>query len=214
MSSPIRVEVWADVVCPWCLIGLRRLDAAMAEHVATPAARPVDVVVRSFELEPRAPEQGGGSVVTHLAERMGLGEDDVRRMMGRVNEHAATVGVTIDFDRVRAVNSRRAHEVLRLAHAHGLGRAAAARLAEGHFLEGSDLGDVDALVRLGADVGLDASEVAGALAAGTWTEAVRADEARASELGITGVPTYVIDGAVALAGAQPVEALVEALAAA
>lgn len=213
-GDAIVVEVWADVVCPWCLIGLRRLDAAVAEHAARLGARPVEVIVRSFELEPRAPEANGGSVVAHLAQRMGLGEDDVRRMMGRVNEHAATVGVTIDFDRVRAVNSRRAHEVLRLAHERGRGRAAAARLAEGHFLEGRDLGDAGELVRLAAEAGLDADEVAAALAAGTWTEAVRTDEARAHELGITGVPTYVIGGEVALAGAQPVETLAAALAAA
>ncbi|MEY3019220.1 MAG: hypothetical protein RLZZ272_204 [Actinomycetota bacterium] len=212
--APIRLDVWVDVVCPWCLIGLRRLDQALTEHAARPDAIAVEVRLRSFELEPDAPLEAGASVVEHLAERMGASADEVRAMMARVNQHAATVGVTIDFDRVRSVGTRRAHEVLQLALDAARQREVAAALTSAHFLEGADLSDVATLVSLAAGAGLEADAVAAALASGERIDAVRADEALARELGVSGVPAYAIDGALALGGAQPVETLVAALAAA
>ena len=210
----IRLDVWVDVVCPWCLIGMERLDAALTEHAARPGAAAVDVRIRSFELEPDAPLEAGPSVVEHLAERMGSSPDEVRGMMARVNEHAASVGITIDFDRVRSVGTRLAHEVVQLAHDTGRQREVATALARAHFLGGADLSDVATLVALARDAGLDAEAVAATLASGARIDAVRADEAMARELGVSGVPAYALDGALALSGAQPVPALVAALAAA
>ena len=215
MTGPVvTVKATIDVVCPWCLIGLRRLEQALAEHAARPDAAAVEVRLRSFELEPDAPLEAGASVVQHLAERMGASADEVRGMMARVNEHAATVGVAIDFDRVRSVGTRRAHEVLQLARDAGRQREVAAALTSAHFLEGADLSDVATLVALAERAGLDGGAVAAALASGERIAAVRADEVLARELGVSGVPAYAIDGALALAGAQPLAALVAALAAA
>ncbi len=190
----VVVEVFSDVVCPWCLIGRTRLERTVAAFSAEPGAPEVEVVYRSFLLEPDAPRDRDVSVVEHLVERMGVGPDVVARMVERVEGIAATEGLAVDLSRVRAISSVDAHRVLRLAHDRGLGRPVKEALMRAHFVEARDLGRSEELAAVAAAAGLDAAEVAAVLAGDAYAEAVAADVAAARDLGISGVPHFTFTG--------------------
>jgi predicted DsbA family dithiol-disulfide isomerase len=204
----VKVEIWSDVGCPWCFIGKRRFEAALDEFAH---ADEVEVRWRSFQLDPTLPEHYDGTELDYLATRKGLDRARVAAMFDHVARQAAGEGLAYDFDRVVVANSFRAHQLLHLAGAHGLGDAAEERLFTGHFERGEDIGDVDRLVAIGVELGLDADEVRAALADGRHAAAVRADIAEARELGISGVPFFVFDRRYGVSGAQPVDAFAEAL---
>ncbi|HEY2672292.1 MAG TPA: DsbA family oxidoreductase [Rugosimonospora sp.] len=204
----VKIEVWSDVVCPWCYIGKRRLDRAIErfEH-----ADEVEVVWRSFQLDPTYPKGVRRPVYTHLAEKMGSSVAQVRAMTDRVASLAAEEGLVYDFDRSVLVNTVDAHRVSHLAKAHGLGGQMHERLLRAHLMEGETLDDVETLVRLAVEVGVPATEVRRVLAGDEYAADVVEDGREAQVLGANGVPFFVLDRRYGVSGAQPVEVFESAL---
>ena len=198
----MQVEIWSDLGCPWCYIGMRRFEVALEgfEH-----RDEVEVTWRSFELDPGASPSYEGDRVERLARKYGTSRDVAEARQRQIEALAAEDGLEIRFDTVRDGNSFDAHRVLHLAAAHGIQEAVNQRLFRGRFAEGVLLSDHAELERLAAEAGLPADEVSGLLAGDRFAAEVRADERTAAELGITAVPFYVVDRAMAASGAQPPE---------
>jgi predicted DsbA family dithiol-disulfide isomerase len=204
----VKVEIWSDVVCPWCHIGKRRFETALARFAHRDE---VDVVWRSFELDPSAPHELGVPLLDHLAEKYGVGRDEAAAMMERIRVNGEAEGIAMRFSEARPGSTFDAHRVLHLAAARGVQDAVKERLLSAYLCEGELVSDHDALERLAAEAGLEKDDVAAVLAGDAYAEAVRADEAEARGLGATGVPFFVLDRAFGVSGAQPADLLLEAL---
>ena len=208
----MKVEIWSDVVCPWCAIGKRRFEAALArfEH-----ADEVEVVWRSFELDPGADPAAGsqpaGELVRHLADKYGVPEAQAQRMIDSMSENARQEGWEFRLDRARRGSSLPAHQLIHLAGERGVQDAVKERLLRAYLTDGEPIADSEALVRLVAQAGLDADEARAVLTEGRYVDAVREDEAQARALGISGVPFFVVDGRYGVSGAQPTELFLQAL---
>lgn len=198
----MQIDIWSDIACPWCYIGKRRLETALTDH---PQRDDIQVTWHSYQLDPSLPEHYEGTEADYLASRKGMPVEQVREMFGHVAEQAAGEGLAYDFDRLVVANSARAHELLHLAKERGLGNDVKEALLSGHFEHGLDIGDVDALVRVGVAAGLDEGEVRASLADGRYEAAVAADIDLARQIGVTGVPFVVVDMKYAVSGAQPPE---------
>ena len=204
----MNVEIWSDVVCPWCYIGKRRFEAALARF---PHREQVEVVWRSFELDPTLPADAGPAD-EELARRRGLTLPEARAMHEETERMGAGMGIRFDFARARRGNTFDAHRVLHMAQAEGRGTAVLDRLLAAYFAEGEPIGDRDALARIAGSGGLDPAAVSEMLAGDAYAAEVRADEREAAALGITAVPFFVIDRRFGLAGAHPADTIREAVA--
>jgi predicted DsbA family dithiol-disulfide isomerase len=202
------VEIWSDVVCPWCAVGKARFEQALARF---PHAEQVEVRWRSFELDPHAPVERTGDYVEHLAAKYGGGRASAQAMVDRMTQVAAAEGLVFRFDLARPGRTFDAHRLLHLAADRGAQQALADRLFRAAFTDGEPIGDRGALARLAADAGLDPAEVADVLAGDAYADAVRADERQAAASGITGVPFFVLDRALGVSGAQTPDVLLQAL---
>lgn len=211
MHNTVKIDIWSDVACPWCYIGKRRLEDAIERFARRPEAVPVEVEYHSFQLAPDTPVDFEGSEVDFLVRHKGIDEAQVREMLATVTQIARSVGLEYDFDSLQHTNTGKAHQLLHLAKAHGVQREAKERLLRAYFVEGRHVGRTESLAELAAEIGLDAEEVARSLDADEHLPAVRADEQRARELGIRGVPFYVIDGRYAVSGARQPETFLEVL---
>ncbi len=198
----MHVEIWSDVACPWCYIGMRRFEVALArfEH-----RHGVEVTWRSFELDPGAPAVPEGDRVERLARKYGTTREVAEERQRQITELAAADGLEMRFELVRDGNTFDAHRLLHLAAAHGIQDAVNERLFRARFAEGVLLSEHAELERRGAAAGLPAGEVGELLASDRFADAVRADERGAAELGITAVPFYVVDRRMGASGAQPPE---------
>ncbi len=204
----MEVEIWSDIACPWCYIGKRRFEEALSrfEH-----AEEVRVTWRSFELDPEAPVERSGDRAARIAEKYGITAERVRELEQGLVETAAGEGLEFRFDIARGGSSFDAHRIVHLASVHDLQDAMKERLLRAYFTEGELIGDEATLVRLAVEVGLEGGRVGETLAGGEFGEEVRQDERAAADLGIGAVPTFVIDRAVGVSGAQPPEVLLELL---
>lgn len=204
----MHLEVFSDIACPFCFIGKRHLEAALAsfEH-----ADAVQVRWRSFQLAPDAPREIPGTQLEHLARKYGRTLEEAAQMQEQVVRMAAEAGLELHVDRIRMTNTYDAHRVLQLAQDHGLGEAVNEALLGAYFVEGEHLGDHATLTRLAAGAGLDADAVAAALASDAYGDAVRADLELARGFGLQGVPAFVLDRRFGLTGAQPPEVIVQGL---
>ena len=193
----VRIEIWSDVVCPWCYIGKRRFEAALRRF---PGAADVTVTFRAFQLDPSAPP-GAAMPVREVYERkFGPGQAD--QIIDRVTAMAAEEGLTFHMDRAVRANTLLAHRLLWLAEQRGVQEAVKERLLRAYFGDGRNVGDPDTLADLAAECGLDREEVLGFLASDAGETEVAGDLTDALELGITAVPTYVFDGRWSVPGAQ------------
>jgi predicted DsbA family dithiol-disulfide isomerase len=204
----MRVEIWSDVVCPWCYLGKRRFEAALARF---PQRDEVDVVWRSFELDPTAPRQRELLGAEHLADKYGMSLDQAQASQRRLTDLAAAEGLEYHLDRTAGGNSFDAHRLLHFAAASGLHESLNERLLRAYFTEGEAIGLRDVLERLTADVGLEPVEVAEVLAGDRFGQEVRADEHRARLLGIDGVPFFAVDERYGISGAQSSDLILSAL---
>lgn len=206
----MRVDIWSDVVCPWCYIGKRRFERALERF---PHRDEVDLVWRSFQLDPSAPpspEQPGG-YTERLAAKYGIGTDQAQTMIDRVTAAAAEEGLRFRFDIARHGNTFDAHRLLHLALQHGLQDELKERLDHGTFTGGLAVSDHRSLSEVAVDVGLDEVEVKEVLTSDLFEEAVRSDHAQARAFGISAVPFFVIDNKYGIAGAQTPDTIAEAL---
>jgi predicted DsbA family dithiol-disulfide isomerase len=204
----VNVEIWSDVACPWCFIGKRRFEAALArfEH-----RDEVQVIWRSFELDPTAPLEYKGELAAHLAEKYGMSVEEARARQQQLVELAAAEGADFRFDLARRARTFDAHRLVHLAAAHGLGDAMKERLLLAYFTEGKLVSDPETLAALAAEVGLPEAEARETLAGERYADEVRDDEGTARALGISAVPTFVVDRALAASGAHPADDLLRLL---
>jgi predicted DsbA family dithiol-disulfide isomerase len=206
----LKVDIWSDIACPWCYVGKHRFAEGVRRYQSR-GGSPVEVEFHSFELAPDTPVDFEGSEADFLARHKGLPLGQVRQMLAQMTEVARGEGLEIDYDSLRHTNTRKAHEALHAAKAHGRQEQLKDRLLRAYFAEGRHVGHADALADLAAEVGLDRDEVLDALRAGTYRDAVAADIAQARAYGITGVPFYVIDGKYGVSGAQDPDVFADVL---
>jgi predicted DsbA family dithiol-disulfide isomerase len=204
----MQVEIWSDVVCPWCYVGKRRFEQALARF---PHADDVEVIYRSFELDPGAARSRTGTHDEHLARKYGLTVERARELNQQMTATAAAEGLEFRFDRMRGGNTFDAHRLLHLALERGVQLDLKERLLRATFTDGRPVADHDALARVAVDAGLDEGEVRQVLASDGYADAVRADEQQAAAYGITGVPFFVVDGKYGVSGAQPADLLLQVL---
>ncbi len=206
----MQLQIWSDIACPWCWVGKKNLEAALAQF-----DHPAQVVWRAFELNPEAPATPPQPVdyVGRLASKYGMGRQDAQAFIDRMTQAGKSVGVDFRFDRIRPCNTFQAHRLLAWAHTLGPGRqdALKERFFEAYMHQGLDLNDPDTLSRLASEVGLDADAATAVLGDGSFADEVRADQTTARALGITGVPFFVFGPGIAASGAQPPATLLDAL---
>ena len=204
------IDIWSDVVCPWCYIGKRRFEHALARFSHRDEIR---FTWRSFELDPSAPPsvEQPGRYADHLASKYGIGTDQAQVMIDRVTAVAAEEGLDFHFDIARRGNTFDAHRILHLGLRRGVQNDLKERLDHATFTEGLPVSDHQALTEVATGAGLDEIEVKEVLTSDLFADAVRADQAQARAFGISAVPFFVIDGKYGIAGAQPPEVIVAAL---
>ncbi len=205
----MKIEIWSDVICPWCYIGKRRFEAALAQY---PKRDEVQLIWRSYELDPQAPTMRPGTLVEMLSHKYGVSLAEAAAMNARVTAVAHEVGLEYKLEQAKPGNTLAAHRLLHLAAQRQLGDAATERLMQAYFCESLAVGDTSALARLAPEFGISEAEVLSVLAGEAYIAEVRADEARANELGIRGVPFFLFDERLGVSGAQPVEVFLQALA--
>jgi predicted DsbA family dithiol-disulfide isomerase len=205
----VRIEVWADLVCPWCYLGKRRLERALE---AFPHRAEVEVVHRAFELDPTRPPGQTFDRLESLASKYGLTAARARTLEEEMERRAAADGLELHLVGGAVGNTFDAHRVVHLAREAGREDAALERLYRAHFTEGLSIFTRAALAALAGEVGLDPAAIARALAGDAAVDAVRGEARLAGELGVTGVPFFVLDGRWAVSGAQPRELFEAALA--
>jgi len=204
----MRIEIWSDVVCPWCYIGKRRLEQALE---AFPHRDEVEVVYRSFELDPSAPQVATETTVEALARKWGTDVAGARQAMARGDEVAAEEGLHFkhhDAPRARTVD---AHRLLHLALDAGLQADLKEALMAAYFTRGESMGDHDVLRKAAVDAGLDPARVDEVLASSEYADAVQADIDQARAFGANGVPFYVVDRKYGISGAQATEVFTQVL---
>ncbi len=202
------VEVWSDFACPWCALGLARLDVALRDFEHGDEVR---VVHRSFELDPRAPASRQRSMAEAVAAKYGVSPVRVQAGHERLTSLGAEVGVVFDFDRVRLGNTFDAHRLAQAARSTPHEDALVQGLFRAYFAEGRLLSDHDVLREVAGAAGLDEVVTDKVLAGDLYEREVRLDEVAAQELGVTGVPYFLINGAWPIPGAQDVETLTTVL---
>ncbi|WP_200208163.1 DsbA family oxidoreductase [Micromonospora coerulea] len=200
----MEIEIYADVVCPWCWIGKRRLEQALASYDGE-----VTVRYRPFQLDP-TPVTEPKPLVEALGAKFG-GRERAEAMATQVTQVGASVGLDMRFDRAVAANTFEAHRLIRFATEQGRATEMINALYRAHFSDGVDVGSTDALVKLAAGVGLDETEVRDYLESNAGRREVAADLAAAHQIGVTSVPTFVLAGKYAVTGAQEPETLLAAL---
>jgi predicted DsbA family dithiol-disulfide isomerase len=204
----MKIEIWSDVVCPFCYIGKRHFESALErfEH-----RDDVEIVWRGFQLDPSMPREVEGDLHDYLAARKGGTREQAKALNDNVTAMAAAAGLEYDLDSARPANTLDAHRLVRLATEKGLQDQMVERLFRAYFSEGEDLGDHATLARLGAELGLDETEALEMLASDRYADDVRRDIVEARQLGLSGVPAFVIDRAFAVPGALPVDVMLGAL---
>ena len=204
----MKVDIWSDVVCPWCYIGKRRFEAALARF-----SHRDDVEVRwhSFQLDPGTPAHPEDGYAERLAAKYGSTPEQAQGRLDEMTAAAATEGLDFHFEKAAAGGTYDAHRLLHLAADRGVQDALKERLLLAVFTQGEATSDHEVLIRLGVEAGLDADEARAALASGAYAAEVRGDQEQARRFGINGVPFFVVDGTYGVSGAQPADLLLEVL---
>jgi predicted DsbA family dithiol-disulfide isomerase len=207
----LRIDIWSDIACPWCYVGKRRLEAALQQF---PPAANVKIVWRAFELDPgapavREPEQGG--YAERLAKKYRMSTAKAETMLTQMTETAARDGLEFRFDRIQPGNTFNAHRLIHFAHEQGKQDALKERLLRAYMTEGKVMSDTETLVTLAGEAGLDPEAAREVLETDRYATDVRDDESLARELGISGVPFFVLNGRLGVSGAQPADVLLGAL---
>ncbi|MBU6342546.1 MAG: DsbA family oxidoreductase [Bacteroidetes bacterium] len=206
----MTVEVWSDVMCPFCYIGKRHYEEALAQFADN---QHVEIEWKSFQLDPSVPEhfEEKPDLYQYLAERKGISVAQSRQMHDRVVEMAQNAGLTYNFDQAVVANSFKAHRVIQMAKSQGLGDAMEERLFKAYFTEGKDFGAAEILLELGKEIGLSENQVQEALQNEAYSSLVMQDIEEARHLGISGVPFFVFNRQYAVSGAQAATLFLEVM---
>jgi predicted DsbA family dithiol-disulfide isomerase len=204
----MKIEIWSDVMCPFCYIGKRNFETALEQFSNKNG---IEVEWKSFQLDPSLPEVQDSNYTDYLMVSKGLGRPQVEGMLNNVTQMAKGVGLEYDFDRAVMVNSFKAHRVLQLAKMRGLGDAAEERLFRAFFTEGRNIADDETLLELGKEAGLNETEIRSSLSDERYSDMVKQDIQEARAIGVTGVPFFVFNRKYAVSGAQPPQAFLQTL---
>lgn len=204
----MQIEIWSDVICPWCYIGKRHFEKALEKFGHH---KDINVIWRSFELDQDAPRHYPGTSVERLSKKYGVNLQEAAAMNARVTAVAREVGLEYRLEHARPGNTFDAHRLLHFAASKLLGDRAAECIMQAYFAESLPVGDRAALAHLAPKFGIPEMEALEILEGDSYADAVRADESRATEFGIAGVPFFVFDGTSGISGAQPTEVFAEAL---
>ena len=205
----MKVEVWSDIMCPFCYIGKRHYEAALAKFAH---ANQVEIVWRSYQLDPSLPKPASKlNAYEYLAQRKGMSYEQSVAMHKNVIAMAKEAGLNYDYDKAVVANSFDAHRLIQLAKLNNLGDAAEERLFKAYFTEGKDMSDISTLILLGKEIGLDEKLVTDVLNSNQYTDAVNKDIQEAEQIGVQGVPFFVFNRKYAVSGAQPDSIFLETL---
>lgn len=207
-EEKMKLEIWSDVACPWCYIGKRRFEEALDqfEH-----ADEIEIVWKSFQLNPEQKTGEFESTYAYLANKMHTSEAQAKQMTNQVTEVAKTVGLHYDFDQVVEANTFRAHQMIHYANTVGKQDVAKERLLKAHFEEGKNVDDINTLLDLGVEIGLDRNALNEVLNNNTYASAVKGDIQEAQQIGVRGVPFFVFDRTYGVSGAQQADVFLETL---
>lgn len=208
LPPDVLIEIWSDVICPFCYLGRRNLEQALDGFERRDE---VEVVWRSFELDPTSSPDPQGPLVDALAKKYGMSREQAIASQEQIAAASEAVGLTFNWEQAQPVNTFDAHRLIHLAAKHDLGSEADERLKRAYFSDGEVVSDHETLVRLGADIGLPEDEVREMLGSDQFADAVRGDEAQAQQIGVSGVPFTVLGRRLAVSGAQPPEVFTQAL---
>ncbi|MBY0201841.1 DsbA family oxidoreductase [Paenibacillus polysaccharolyticus] len=204
----MNIEVWSDFMCPFCYIGKRRLENVLEKF---PHRDEVKLQFKSFELDPNAEVNSGKTNVDYLTSKYNISEEQARGMNAQMNANARTAGLEYNIDAMIPTNSFAAHRLTHWADTQGKALDLSERLFHAIFIEGKHVGDPQVLADLAQEVGLDREAAVAVLSSDQYTENVRADQAEGAQLGIRGVPFFVLDRKFAVSGAQPDDVFLDAL---
>lgn len=204
----MKIDIWSDVRCPFCYIGKRKFEQALSEF---PHREKLNIEWHSFELDPGMKTEKDVNVYDYLAKRKNISREYSVKMHERVTQMATEVGLDYHFETAVMANSFDAHRLIQLAKQFGLGDAAEERLFKAHFTQGMDISDRVTLIILGNELGLDGKLVKQMLDSDAFADEVRYDQRQAAEIGINGVPFFIINDRYAVSGAQPSELFLNAL---
>ncbi|QCR21349.1 DsbA family protein [Pontibacter sp. SGAir0037] len=204
----MKVDIWSDIMCPFCYIGKRKFEKALEQFQHKDE---VEVEWHSFQLQPDAQHVPGKDTYDFLAEIKGTTREQAKEMNNYVAGMAREVGLQYDFDNLKVANTFDSHRLIHLAAKHGLQDKAKERLLAAHFLEGQNVQDQETLVALGSEIGLEAAEVREMLSSENYAYEVKMDIQQSRNLGINGVPFFVLNNKYGISGAQPSEVFLKAL---
>ncbi|MDN4606380.1 DsbA family oxidoreductase [Sporosarcina highlanderae] len=204
----MKIEIWSDYVCPFCYIGKRRLEEAIE---STNLGGQTEVVFKAFQLDPNTPESANGSAVEGLMKKFRVSLTEARQMMENVAEQAETVGLNFDVDAMKVANTYNAHRLTKLAEQEGKATAVSERILEGHFVKGEALGDEATLLAIAEEIGISKERVQQMLESDEFSDEVKKDISEAGQIGVQGVPFFVINRKYAISGAQTTQAFEEAI---
>ncbi|MGG7177886.1 DsbA family oxidoreductase [Clostridium paraputrificum] len=204
----MKVEIWSDIFCPFCYIGKRKFEMALEEFSNKSE---VEVVYRSFELNPSSPKHYNEDINGLIASKYGITYEEAKRNNENIIKQAANVGLTYNFDTLIPTNSFDAHRMIHFASKYGKMNEITEKLFIAYFTDSKDISDHKILADIAESIGLDRYEALNTLASNDYKKEVRADEEEASRLGITGVPFFVFNGKFAVSGAQPTNVFLNTL---
>ncbi|WP_342506797.1 DsbA family oxidoreductase [Sporosarcina sp. FSL K6-2383] len=204
----MKIEIWSDYVCPFCYIGKRRFEEALKE---TGLGENAEVIFKAFELDPNSPATSESTMQEVLAGKYGTSVEEAKKMTDNVVVQAKTVGLNYDYDKIKPANTFNAHRLAKLAEQQGLGAQTSERFLKAYFIDAEKIGTEDVLLRLAEEVGISRDRAQQVLDSDEFAADVKADIAEAGQIGVQGVPFFVINRKYAISGAQPAEAFAEAL---
>ncbi len=201
-SKKMKVEIWSDIMCPFCYIGKRHFEAALSQFEG---AENIEIEWKSFQLDPSLPKPSSKmSVFEYLADRKGMSLEKSKAMHGQVLQMAKAAGLDYNFDKAVVSNSFDAHRVIQFAKTKGLGDAAEERFFKAYFIEGEDMCDAATLLKIGQEIGLEQTALKSVIDSDQFSDEVKRDIFEAGQVGVQGVPFFVFDNKYAVSGAQPV----------
>ena len=208
MQNTFKIEIWSDILWPFCYIGKRKLEKALETFEGKEF---IEIDWRSYQLDPDATSQKGVDVYDYLAERKGQTRDWSIKMHEQVANTAKEVGLNYKFEKAIIANSYNAHRLIHLAKKYNLGNEAEENIFKAYFTEGKDIANETTLIAIGKEIGLKEEEIKEVLNSDKYNAEVKADIEEAQNIGVRGVPFFVMDRAYAVSGAQPVEVFTETL---
>lgn len=204
----MKIEIWSDIMCPFCYIGKRNFEAALEQFADKDK---IEVEWKSFQLDPTIPEVAEESQEDYLVKRKGMSKEQVQGMLANVTQMAKQVGLEYHLDKSVMVNSQKAHQLIQFAKTKNLGDQIEERLFKAFFTEGKNIADIETLTQLGVDVGLEKDELQASFTDDQYRYQMSQDIQEGQQLGVRGVPFFVFDRKYGISGAQPSEAFLDTL---